>query len=389
MDFDDAITMTELVRAIRECKCGVSNKDGPLDWYLHSLMKAKALKTDIERGRYKLRPGTKVQIYRPKRREAIAPWFKDRVWQRAMCNNGVYRDLVHGLIYDNSACQKGKGTDQAIRRTVVMLHRIYRMDGSNDGYGVHLDVKRYFPSTPHSEILKLDERRIAETRYLPYLREIAVALKDERPAEEVEADPFGPRGTGLGSQINQLHQVALLDEIDHELKCFCKNVQRYQDDFLILDKSKVVCENARDTVTRMLAERGFRCVDKAGLFRLRDGFYFLRKRFILTDSGKVIVKLHPSVPKTERHALRGMKAALDDGTVTMEDVRIHYQAFIAQASYATGTGLIRDMDKFYKSVFGEKPKYKIIRRNLHGYHQNTRTAAPGGADEERTAPGGA
>ena len=389
MDYDDAITMTELVRAIRECKRGVSYKDGPLDWYLHSLMKAKALKTDIKRGRYKLRPGTKVQIYRPKRREAIAPWFKDRVWQRAMINNGVYRDLTNSLIFDNAACQTGKGTEQAIRRTVLMLHRIYRENGSNDGYGEHLDVKQYFPSTPHGEILEMDERRIADKRYLPYLNEITVSTKDERPQYEIDADPYGERGTGLGSPISQLHQVALLDEIDHELKCFCRYMQRYQDDFLILDKERSVCERARETTMQMLAEKGFMCTDKTGVFRLRDGFYYLRKRFILTDTGKVIIKLHPSVPRMERRALCGMKEGLDAGSVTMEDVRIHYQAFIAQASYATGTGLIRDMDAFYKSVFGEKPKYKIVRRNLHGYHQNTRKAAPRGADEERQAPGGA
>lgn len=60
--------MRELCRAIKECKKGVSYKDGPMDWYIHSLTKAKALKDDIEKGRYKLRPGTLVKIYRPKPR---------------------------------------------------------------------------------------------------------------------------------------------------------------------------------------------------------------------------------------------------------------------------------------------------------------------------------
>lgn len=367
--YEDAKSVKELVRSIRECKRGVCHKSGPMEWYFHSLMKAEALKQDLETGRYKLRPGTKVQIYRPKKREATAPWFRDRVWQRSMCNNGVYDDLTKHLIYDNAACQKGKGTELAIRRTVQALDKIYRQDGSNAGYGVHLDIKKYFPSTPHNDVLLLDQRLISEKRYVPYLAELVQSHPDERPAEIIAADPFGERGTGLGSQINQLHQIALLTDVDHRLKCTCRFFQRYNDDFLVLDKERAVCEDARSVITEMLRERGLSCVDKSGVFRLKDGFYYLRKRFILSDSGKVIIKLHPSVPRYERQALKGMKAALDRGEITMDDVRVHYQAFIAQASYATGTGLIRDMDAFYTSVFRETPKYKMIRRYLHGYHK--------------------
>lgn len=366
--FEDALSMNELVRAIRECKRGVSYKDGPMDWYLHSLTKAETLRRDIIKGRYRLRPGTKVQIYRPKRREAIAPWFRDRVWQRSMCNNGVYDDLTHGLTYDNVACQKNKGTDLAIRRIVKMLHRIYQQDGSNAGFGEHLDIKRYFPSTPQELIVRMDKQKISEDRFLPYLEEITRSMADERPADIIAADPFGKRGTGLGSQINQLHQIALLSDVDHELKCFCRNSMRYNDDFLILDKDRAVCEKARETATSMLWDKGLTCVDKSGVFRLKDGFYFLRKRFILTETGKVIIRLHPSVPKNERHTLAGMKKALDRREITMEDVRLHYQAFISQATYATGTGLIREMDRFYTSVFREKPQYKMVRRNLNEHH---------------------
>ena len=111
--FDDAVSMRELCRAIKECRRGVGHKDGPVDWYAHRLMKAQGLRNDILSGRYKLRKGSVVKIYRPKYREAVAPWFRDRVWQRSMCNNGVYDDLTHGFLYDNMACQVGKGTDLA------------------------------------------------------------------------------------------------------------------------------------------------------------------------------------------------------------------------------------------------------------------------------------
>lgn len=374
--FDRAVSMTELTRAIRECRRGVSYKDGPTDWYIHSYTKAKTLRDDILRGRYRLRPGTTVQIYRPKRREAVAPWFRDRVWQRSMCNNGVYDDLTRGLVYDNYACQKDKGTDLAIRRTVLALREIYCEDGSNDGWGVHKDITKYFPSTPQDEIKDLDRERIREPLYLPFLDEIVESVEDKRAPEIIAADPFGKRGTGLGSQINQLNQVALLDGIDHALLSFCGHSERYMDDFLILDKEKSACVRASETIDRMLAEKGLRGVNKEGYFRLRDGFYFLRHFFLLTDSGRVIVRLHPDALRDERHTLQGMKRALERGETDMQHIRVHYQCVISQFNYCTGDGAIRAMDQFYTHLFREKPIYKRERRHFYGNHQNGQGAAP-------------
>lgn len=373
--YDAAVSLHEICKGIKQCKQGVSHKDGPMDWYIHSYTKGKALKDELTSGKYKLRPGTVVKIYRPKKREAIAPWFKDRAWQRSMCNNGVYDDLTRSLTYDNAACQKGKGTDQSIRRTIQFLQKIYRDGWNNDGWGVHIDVKKYFPSTPHDEIRALDRRVISDACFLPYLDEIISSVADARPHDIIAADPFGERGTGLGSQINQLHQVALLNDIDHELKCFCKYSERYMDDFLALDKRKDVCVRAAETVNEMLKTRGLQSVCKAGVFRVSDGFYFLRHYFKLTDTGKIVVRLHPETMRNERNALRGLKNAVARGDVTMEYVRQHYQCFIAQAEYSSGDGAIRAMDKFYTGLFREKPIYKRKRRYFYGNYQGCKNGA--------------
>ena len=133
----------------------------------------------------------------------------------------------------------------AIRRVVKMLQRLHRKEPGATVYGVHLDVKKYFPSTPHDELKEMDKRRISEERFLPFLYEIIDSNKDERPREEIDADPFGERGTGLGSQINQLHQIALLDPMDHDLKCICRDYIRYNDDILMLSHDRQVIERAR------------------------------------------------------------------------------------------------------------------------------------------------
>lgn len=371
--FDKAATLNEIDKGNRQCKCGVSRKTSVMDAYIHGLSFDRNLLDDILAGTYKLHPGKVVQIYRPKRREAVAPYYRDRVWQRAMCNNGVYHDLTYSAIFDNMACQKKKGTDLAIRRVIGFLQRLHRETGPI--YGKHLDIRRYFPSTPHDEVKALDREKITEPRFIPYLDEIVDSVRDKRPQEEIVADHFGERGTGLGSQINQLHQVALPDRLDHELKRFCRFYIRYNDDFLILDHDKAVIDRATELISSWLTAHGLEMVDKAGTFDVRKtGFYFLRKRFILTDTGKIILRLHRNAMREERRTLAGMKRLLDRGEITIRKIEQHYQSWIANAEYC-GDAPIRAMDKYYTRTFRRKPNYKRKRRYLYGI-QNERKRAP-------------
>ena len=108
-------------------------------------------------------------------------------------------------------------------------------------------------------------------------------------------------------------------------------------------------------------------MDKGGVFRLRDGFWFLRHRFILTDTGKVIVKLHPDTMRNERKALYSLHRAVLRGEIKMEYVRMQYQSFVAQTAYCTGNGALRSMDQFYTSLFRERPIYRKARKHLYGH----------------------
>ena len=200
---------------------------------------------------------------------------------------------------------------------------------------------------------------------IPYLDEIIESSKDERPEEEIRMDPFGRRGTGLGSQINQLHQVSLLNELDHEIKCIVRSYIRYNDDFLILDHDINAVKRARLVVQSHLEGYGLTMTDKAGVFKVQDSFYFMRKRFILKSTGKIILRLHPKALADERRTLRGLKRCMERGIRTMEDVERHYQSWIANAEYA-GDAPIRAMDRFYTELFRRHPRYKRKRRYLYG-----------------------
>lgn len=383
--FDKSLKLSELDKAARQTKSGVMWKDGVASFNNHRLLKCYQIKEDVLNGRYKLRPGTIVKIYYPKKREALAPWYRDRVLQRSFCNNGIYHDLTNSLIYDNVACQVGKGTDLSVNRTICFLERLYRIEGNFEGYGVHLDVKKYFPSTPHKAIKELDRKLIKDEKFIPFTDEIIDGSKDTRPPEEIAKDPFGERGTGLGSQMNQLNQVALLTELDHKLKTFCRFYQRYNDDFLILDKSKEVIEKAVQIVETELEKYGLQMVNKAGIFPISKGFYFLKLHFIPLERGRVVVMLSPNALAHERHQLRNLKELVDKGERTMKNVHEHYQAFVNYSALCSSDAPVREMDKFYARLFREKPKYKYKkRRKTYGKDQKAKSASDPGGEDPRT-----
>ena len=369
--FDRASSMRVLCRNARRCKQAAAWKDGPVDIYLKRVGKSQTLRNDLLTGKYKMQRTVEVEVFRPKHRIANAPASRDKIWQKSMCECGIYEDLTSSLIVDNIACQKGKGTDMAIRRVIRMPQRLHREAPGEPVFGVHLDIKRYFPSTPQNEVKELDRRKITEELFLLYLDEIIESYEDKRPKEDIEKDPFGKRGTGLGSEINQLHEVSLLDPLDHELKTFCRNYIRYNDDFLILDHDIEVVKRARDTIKTYLAGKGLTMTDKGGIFKASDGFYFLRKRFIMKTSGKIIIRLHKKALAEERKTLRGLKRGVDQGVRTMDDVKHHYQSWIANAEYA-GDAPIRAMDHFYTITFRQKPEYKRKRRYLYGRNRQRR-----------------
>ena len=355
-----------------------------MEFYITALGSGERIRLELLSGRYHARPGTPVEIWRPKHRIASAPWFRDRVWQRSMCLNGVYDDLTRGFIPENMACQKEKGTDLTIRTVIHMLQELHREAPGATIWGDHLDIHRFFPSTPQEEIKALDRKRISETLYLPYLYEIIDMQPDSRSIEEIAADPHGKRGTGLGSQINQLNQVALPDELDHQVKRICPHYVRYNDDFLLLSHSKETILDARAVIEKWLAAKGLEMQDKSGLFRAEDGFYFLRKKFILKESGKIILRLHPKALREERETLRSLKRLMDKGERSMDQVKVHYQSWIANAEYA-GDGPIRAMDTFYTTLFRQKPEYKRKRRYLYGNRHEPKGENPPAGGGKRTA----
>ncbi len=386
---DEALTLRELCRATKQCKKGVLWKDSVANHYLRSLTRNQKLAEEVKSGKYRLSPYTVFTIHEPKKREISATKMRDRVLQRSMTNNGVRADLTRSFIYDNGACVKDRGKDFTVCRTQCALERYHRKYGDNQGFAAHLDVKSYFPSTPHREIKRLLKERVQDQDFLPLLYEIVDSYADGRPEEEIAADPHGERGIGLGSELSQLVQLALLDHIDHRIKEVYKPdiYIRYMDDFLIVYRDREKLLEIVAYIEEELQKLGLRSTNKEGVYSIRRGITFLKLSFKLTDSGRVIVKIADKTLSRERGQLRNFKRMVDRSERSMADVRRHYQSWISMVKPYDSGAALRKMDEFYTELFGEKPSYKYKRRKKR-HVQRRKRAAPGGAQEERETGGG-
>lgn len=370
-DFDKAISLNAIAEAEKMCLRGVRWKYTPIAYHIHYMSNNKRMRDMIVSGTYKMMKGTEVQIYRPKRRTALAIKFRDRIWHKSILNNGVYDDLIRPLIYDNGACQIGKGMDFAVGRVVCFLQKMYRESGENKGYGVHLDIAKYFPSTPKALVKYVDRSVVSDLRFIPYLDQAIDSSVDKRPYAEIQNDFFGERGIGLGSPLNQINQVALLDTLDKLIKKHCAYYERVMDDILILDNDICKIKIAIQLIEKYLLNCGFLMTNKNGIFKVSNGFYFLKLHFKVTERGKVIVRLSDKAMQNERHELRNLKKLVDSGKRTMDDVKRHYQSFISRAEICSSDSAIRATDRFYTELFRQKPIYKRSKRRSGIYGKKT------------------
>ena len=136
-------------------------KDSVSGWVSNGLINCAKLNHELQNGTYKISKYTEFTIYEPKKRDIVSTRFRDRVFQRSMCDNYLYKEITKGFIYDNGACLVGKGTDFSRKRLRACLQKYYRKYGTN-GYVLKCDIKNYFGSTSHEIAYSAVNRRISD-----------------------------------------------------------------------------------------------------------------------------------------------------------------------------------------------------------------------------------
>ena len=271
--------------------------------------------------------------------------FRERVVQKTLCKNALAPVMTYNLITDNGASQKGKGTLFATKRLVKYLRWHYRKFGNN-GYVLLVDFKSYFDNIEHKPLKNLISKYFIDEKIRKYSFDFI--------------DAFGEKGLGLGSETSQIDAVAYINKIDHYIKevARIKGYGRYMDDSYIIHPSKKYLEELLIKLEKLYEEFGIKLNKKKTIIcDLKHGFTFLKTRFFVTDSGKVILKPCRNSITRERKKLKKQAKLLEKGILTQEDIDISFVSWKGSMAHRNAKRTIRNMEKLYNDLFkvkGEK-----------------------------------
>lgn len=341
MDIKESVIGFEpLYESMNKCRKGVLWKDSTASFYLNGVERCMKLNEQLSDGTYTPRPTVKFTITSPKPRDIASITFRDRVYQRSLNDNAVYPVMSNSFIYDNYACQKGKGTDAARDRLKEFLHKYYRKYGSN-GYVSQFDIRGYYPNMSHEMTERTFKKKLD-----PEIYDMVVSI--------LRGQYDGDSGYNPGSQLIQIAGISVLDGFDHFCKeqLHAKYYIRYMDDFLMISNDKPYLEECQDRAIKYLQGLQFEINEKkTRIYSLKDGIDFLGFEYQLTDTGEVLMFVRPTNVKRERLKLRRLVARSNKGLIPRDKVDESYAAWRNHASKGNSYKLLQRMDSFYQNLW--------------------------------------
>lgn len=265
--------------------------------------------------------------------------ISEKVVQRCLCDNALVPAMQRTFVYDNGASVKGKGYTFAVNRITEHLHRHYRKYGQ-DGYILIFDFSKFFDNISHELVKRMIRKEFTDERI--------ISLSD------YSIDAFGVKGLGLGSQISQVLALASANKLDHFVKEILriKSYARYSDDGYLIHPSKEYLHKCLDAITALCNELNITLnTKKTQIIKLSHGFTWLKIRFFLTKTGKVIRKICKKSITKQRRKLKKLRKKLDEGKIEYMDVVQSFQSWRSHSSNFNAYHTIKNMEKLYNQLF--------------------------------------
>lgn len=200
----------------------------------------------LKHGAYQPQAIRRVHIPKPGTNETRPlgiPTVRDRVVQTAIVN--VIEPIFERDFAEHSyGFRPGRGCKDALRRVAELLARGYF-------HVVDADLKGYFDSIPHDQLMTRLETKIADG---PVLRLIAGFLKADILDDASQWTP--ERGAPQGAVLSPLLSNVYLDPLDHLMAGQGIEMVRYADDFVILCRTAEDAGRALELVRQWVADNG-------------------------------------------------------------------------------------------------------------------------------------
>ena len=159
---------------------------------------------------------------------------------------------------------------------------------------------------------------------------------------------------GIGSQISQILAVRFPNGIDHfiEQELDVHEHGRYMDDSYLIHESKEYLQYCLEVLKEKFAEKGIIVnTKKTQIIKLSSWFTFLKFRYKLTETGRVVVKPCKDSVTRERRKLHKLKPKFDNGELNFGDLRTQYASWRGYIEYADSYRTICNMDNIFNQLY--------------------------------------
>lgn len=347
-DYDRVISANSLIKAAKQCRKGVAWKASVQRYMMSLLRNTWELRNKLKQGISVVQGFICFTINeRGKTRNIRSVHFRERVIQRSLCDNALVPVLSRSLVYDNGATLKGKGIHFALRRCKQHLRRYYCENGfSNDGWVLLIDFSGYFDNIQHPPIKELLLKSFKNRRLLWLTWRFVKS--------------FGDKSLGIGSQVSQILALVYPNAVDH----YAREVLRlsisgrYMDDSYYIHHDRQYLEECLEKLKVKFDALGIKLNPRKTQIIPVKRFTFIKVRFYLTAQGKVVMKPCKDSYVRERRKLKAFRRFVDQGRMTLDDVRCSYESWRGYQQYLDSKRSIREMDKLYFDLFGLRPSTK-------------------------------
>ena len=332
-----------LYDAMQHCANGVRWKASVIKYLQNGLANTEKLRQELLGGTYKLGKQIEFKVYEPKERTVVAMRFRDRQVQRSLLHNYLADELSRHFIYDNAAGQAGKGPDFSIRRVKMMLEKAHRLYGNNV-YAYTYDIKSFFGSTRHDVAKAAVRKRIRDD----WAYQLVEQIIDSFP---------GDVGIGLGSDVAQYIELAVLDDLDHFIKeqLHVRFYARYMDDFIIITDGKERAAGYRRAIEQELARIHLQLhPKKCCVVPVPRGFKWLGFRIRVKPSGKLLVTLSKDKIYHERRKLKKMVRLIKAEKLPRDTAEVSLRCWTAHAAHGNNHRVIQKMHHYYQSLWRDE-----------------------------------
>lgn len=349
-----AFTPQAMFKAFHDLKKPIRFKESVQKYELNAFRNIAEFITDYQNGDYHLHRGAEFNLSeRGKIRHICATPIYDRVPVRSFCDNVLIPTLRPYLIYDNCASLKDRGIDRQRNRMKVHLQKYFRQQHTSQGYILQGDFSKFFDNLDHDKIIQAISEKLQDSDSLEFLKLVLKSFcLDFSNCSEVELEAYRngtkvinslnfrkattdtaktiAKGVEIGSEVSQIIGVFYPYKLDNYIKIVkgCKFYGRYMDDFYVVHRDKVFLENLLKDIQAISERLGlYLNLKKTHIRPLNRTFVFLKTKYTLTVTGKVVMSLCSDTFKREAVKLRKFKKLYLNEKLTLDTIILQFKSW--------------------------------------------------------------